>query len=175
MKPLRRHDLYFTLNDIGGMEGLSEWMEVAETYRSPLGRAMATKYAEKMYVSDKLLNCAAALDGFHRLLTGKAEGPHFGDRIKECIDIAGPQFESLVHNPTEWSKELKHHRNEIAHHFGRRMQQATEQQSYISNAAYWLLMFCLLRQASVADATFDKVLSHPRLQFLATKLRAIFS
>ena len=168
------HDLFFTLDDIGGMNGFAEWMRVAEKYRSQLGRAMATKYAERMYPSDKLLNCAAALDGFHKTLTGKAEGPSFRNRIRQCIDIAGLQFESLVHDPDEWTIELKHHRNEIAHHYGRRMGEATEQQLYIADAAYWLLMFCLLRQASVPDSTFDKLLSHQKLRFLASKLRAIF-
>jgi hypothetical protein len=171
-KPLG-HDLFFTLDDIGGMNGLAEWMRVAEKYRSPLGRAMATKYADGMYVSDKLLNRAASLDGFDRIRTGTDQGPHFANRIRQCIDIAGPQFESLVHDPTKWTTELKHHRDEIAHHYGRRMRQATEEQFYISDAAYWLLMFCLLRQASVADETFDKLVSHPKLRFLANKLRAI--
>jgi hypothetical protein len=49
MRPLWRHDLFFTLDDIGGMKGLAEWMKVAETYRSPLGRTMATKYAETVH------------------------------------------------------------------------------------------------------------------------------
>jgi hypothetical protein len=166
-----RHDLLFTLDDIGGMNGLAEWMRVAEKYRTPLGRAMATKYAERMYVSDRFLNRAAALEGFDRI---RAPGHrYFADRVRKCIDIAGPQFESLVHDPTKWTTELKHHRNEVAHHYGRRMRQATEEQVYIADAAYWLLLFCLLRLASVADATFDKLLSHRKLQFLANKLRAI--
>lgn len=173
MKPLKPHDLFFTLDDIGGINGLAEWMRVADRYRSPLGRAMATKYAERMYVSDRFLNRAAALEGFDRIRTPGDR--HFADRTRQCIDIAGPQFESLVHDPAKWTTELKHHRNEIAHHYGRRMRQATEDQLYISDAAYWLLMFCLLRQASVADATFDKLLSHPKLQFLANKLRGMFA
>jgi hypothetical protein len=172
MKP-EWYDLFFTLDDIGGMSGLAEWMRVAEKYRSSLGRAMATKYAERMYVSDKLLNRAAALDGFDRILTGIGRGRYFADRIRQCIEIAGPQFESLVHDPAKLTTELKDHRDEIAHHYGRWMRQETEQQLYISDAAYWLLMFCLLRQASVADSTFDKLLSHRKLQFLANKLRAI--
>jgi hypothetical protein len=174
LKPLKRHDLFFTLEDIGDMEGLAEWMRISERYRSPLGRAMATKYAERMSLSDRFLNRAAALEGFDRIRTGKGRGRQFAERINECIDIAGPQFESLVHDPAKWSKELKHHRNEIAHHYGRRMRQATEEQFHISDAAYWLLMFCLLREASVPEATFDKLLSHRKQQFLAKKLRSMF-
>jgi hypothetical protein len=134
---------------------------------------MATKYAARMYVSDKLLNRAAALDGFDRIRTGVGWGRKFAARVRECIDIARPQFECLVHDPAKFTTELKDHRDEIAHHYGRRMRQATEAQLYISDAAYWLLMFCLLRQASAADVTFDKLLSHRKLQFLANKLRAV--
>ena len=61
IKPLKSHDLFFTLDDIGGIKGFAEWMRVADRYRSALGRAMATKYAERMYVSDRFLNGAAAL------------------------------------------------------------------------------------------------------------------
>ena len=44
-------------------------MRIAERYRSPLGRAMATKYAGQIYVSDRFLNRAAALEGFDRIRT----------------------------------------------------------------------------------------------------------
>jgi hypothetical protein len=175
MRPLWRHDLFFTFDDIGGMKGLAEWMKVAETYRSPLGRTMATKYAERMYVSDRFLNRVASLDGFDRILTGKGRGRHFADRIRQCIEIAGPQFDSLLHDAAKWTTELKDHRDEIAHHYGRRMRQESEKQVYLSDAAYWLLVFCLLRTASVANETIDKLLSHPKLQFLANKLGAMFA
>jgi hypothetical protein len=36
-------------------------------------------------------------------------------------------------------------------------------------------VFCLLRTASVANETIDKLLSHPKLQFLANKLGAMFA
>jgi hypothetical protein len=136
-------------------------------------RARAAKYAERMYVSDRFLNRAAALEGFDRIRTRKGRGRYYADRVRQCIDIAGPQFGSLVHDPAKWTTELKDHRDEIAHHYGRRMWEKTEEQHYISDAAYWLLMFCLLRQASVADATFDKLLAHRKLRSLANKLRAI--
>jgi hypothetical protein len=174
-KPLSRHDLFFTLQDLGGMKGLSEWMRVASKYRSPLGRAMATKYSERMYVSDRFLNCAAALEGFDRIDTGVAQGRIFADRIRRCVDIAGPQFGVVIHDADRWVEELKHNRNEIAHHYGRRMRQATEEQVDISGAAAWLLIFCLLREASAPEALFDKIIKHRKLQYLAGRHRTMFA
>ncbi|GAB3816617.1 ApeA N-terminal domain 1-containing protein [Micromonospora zhanjiangensis] len=173
-KPLDRHSLFFTLDDIGGVAGLASWMQVTEKFRSALGRAMATKYAEKMYVSDRFLNRAAALEGFDRIKTGQSRGRTFVERISECISIAGAQFAELVCDPGKWATELKNHRNEIAHHYGRRMRQAVEDQLYISDSAFWLLVFCLLREAGIEDAMFDKILSHQKLQYLKRKNQSIF-
>ena len=174
-KPLRASDLFFSLDDLGGMDGVAEWMKVAEKYRTALGRIMATKYAERMYVSDRFLNRVVALEGFDRIDTGKSTGRAFAASIRRCIDLAGPQFLTLVNDPDKWATELKHHRNELAHHYGRRMRQAAEESLYIGNGAFWLFVFCLLREASVADAVFDKITAHQELQFLARKNRTMFS
>jgi hypothetical protein len=173
-KPLIRWDLYFNLSDMGGVSGLESWMAIAEKYRSSLGRAMATNYAESMYVSDRFLSRVAALEGVDRIDFGRRKRD-FAVRIGRCIEIAGPQFASLIHDPDRWATELKHHRNELAHHYGRRMRQATEEQSYLAAGAYWLMVFFLLRKASVPDDLFDKILTHRKLQFLREKNQSMFA
>jgi hypothetical protein len=172
-KPLTPRDLFFNMDDIGGMAGFARWAKIAKKYRSPLGRAMATKYAERMYVSDRLLNLAAALEGFDREATQISKGRTFAERIDRCIDIAGPQFSTLVDDASRWASELKTHRNEIAHHYGRRMREATEEQLFLADSAYWLLVFCLLREAAFDDVVFDKIRADRRVVYLAKRLRAL--
>ena len=38
---IEHHDLFFTPDDLGGMEGIAKWMKAAEKYRSTLGAPWA--------------------------------------------------------------------------------------------------------------------------------------
>ncbi len=175
LKPLNRFDLFFNLEDIGGIDALTAWMAVARKYRSALGRTMATRYSQDGYLSDRLLNRAAALEGFDRIDTGISNGRTFAQRIRRCVDLAGPRFAEVVYDPEKWITELKDQRNEIAHHYGRRMRQAVEEQLYLADGAYWLLVFCLLKETGVADPVFDHIAAHRKLKHLARKHQEMFS
>jgi hypothetical protein len=53
------------------------------------------------------------------------------------------------------------------------MRQATEEQLFIAESAYWLLVFCILREAGFADAVFDKILADRRVVYLGDRLREL--
>lgn len=167
---LGRHDLLFTLEDLGGLPTVVNWMEVAAVHREALGRVMATRYAKRMYVSDRFLNRAAALEGFDRVETGRGRGRTFATRLSSCTNLAGQPFTELVHNPRKWIRELVDHRNEIAHHYGRRMREATEEQVYLADSAYWLFVFCMLRKADAPQTVFERICNDQRLVFLKRRL-----
>lgn len=116
--PVKRHDMYFTLDDMDGMNGVGRWLKVASRYRTELSRVMATRYSASMFLEDRIMNVSAALDSFDqvRRKTGKQK-VNYVDRITQCIDLAGAPFTDLIaQDGQDWAKTLKDTRHDLAHH-----------------------------------------------------------
>lgn len=166
-KEMKIHDVVFSLPDIGGMEGVSKWLDVAKKNQSALGRVMTTRYAEKMYATDHLLNCAAALEAYDRDKYG--DNSHYVDRLKRCVDLAGEHFEELVGDADTWAKALKDNRNTVAHHLST-IEGASTEQIVLSQSAFWLFAMCLLRDAEAPEVVFTKLTEQPSWGWLRKRL-----
>ena len=156
-KRLNSHDVVFTLDDLGGVDAITKWLQVAEKHASALGRVMVARYSDSSYASDNLLNSAAALEGYHRdkYEEGKDTGTNFVDRIKKCIEVAGDVFTDLVPDTEMFAKLLKKNRVAVAHHLSGA--EGSTQQIFLSRAAAWLLLICLLRDAGSPEQVFVKI------------------
>jgi hypothetical protein len=64
--PVKDDDMYFTFDDLGGIDGIGRCLTVAEDYRTELGRVMATGYREGMVLEDRIMSVSAALDSFDK-------------------------------------------------------------------------------------------------------------
>lgn len=93
-EPADRHDMYFTLADLGGIDAVGRWLDQAERYRTELGRVMATRYSAKMYVEDRIMNICAALDSFDKVRRGTSAD--YVERITQCVALAGQPFLNLI-------------------------------------------------------------------------------
>lgn len=111
-KPLQTHDIVFSLDDLGGVESLTRWLEVADNNAASLSRVMISRYSDTTYASDLLLNAAAALEGYHRdkYEEGKETKTWFTERIKKLVEDAGAIFEDLVPDTELFAKLLKDNR-----------------------------------------------------------------
>jgi hypothetical protein len=167
-RPPNEHDMAFTFTELGGMDGVAEWLKVAAKYRSTLGRVMNTRYERRMFVEDRLLDRVAALEAFHRewKRTGK-ETVWLVDRLTELAGLARDAFTELVGDPQAWSKRVKKERDNIAHHKGRPAHQNSGDIYFSAEAAYWLFVLCMLRLMKAPAAVFDHITSCP--QFLWAK------
>ena len=168
------HNLYFTFDDLGGMEGLAKWMKAAAKYRSALGRAMSTRATPNMFVSDRMLNYTAALEGLDRTRTGNPEDK-LPKRLQRCGSQAGPLLEAMVGNVNKWSNAVAYHRNDIAHHLGRRPRGSESEQYYLGQSVYWAFVLNMLREAAVPTAVFDRIAEHQQFIYLNPKVKAIVS
>ncbi len=169
-RPLSPHEMLFTLADLGGTEGLARWLEVASRYRSELGRVMSTRYAEGMYVSDRLLNCAAALEAYDRSKYG--DDIWYVERLKRCAVTAGDLFEALVGDTEKWARILKNSRNDVAHH-NHRLDSASTAYLFLSHTAYWLFVLCLLRDSGAPGAVFERMQEHGQFNWLREQISQI--
>lgn len=162
-------DEIFTFREMGGIEGVGRWLEVAKKYRAPLGQAMATKYTRHMFVQNRFLNYVTALEGLHRAWSG-AEDSWFRTRIVELAELAGAPFDNLVGDVGAWSATVRDHRNNIAHHLGRQLHQRSSEIYYLADSGYWLFVLCMLRLLHAPDVVFDNVAQHPEFDWLTQGL-----
>jgi hypothetical protein len=167
-RPPGMHNMAFTFTELGGIDGVAEWLKVAAKYRSMLGRVMNTRYERRMFVEDRLLDRVAALEGFHRewKRTGKKE-VWLVKRLTELAALAGDPFTELVGDAQIWCKRVKKERNNIAHHKGRPAHQNSGEMYFAAEAAYWLFVLCMLRLMNAPAPVFHHIAGCP--QFLWTK------
>lgn len=169
-KALTRHDMFFSLADLGGMGGVEKWLAVAGANRSALGRVMATRYQRSMFVSDRVFNCAAALEAYDRDKHG--DSVTFAGRLTRSAALAGEPFQALVDDVDLWVKALKDARNDVAHHKAS-MGASSNEHLFLSPFAYWLFVLCLLREASAPSAVFDQITQHAQFRWLQRRLREV--
>ena len=160
----------FTFADLGGLDGVARWLEVAAKYRSTLGVVMNTSYRRTMFVNDRLLERLAALEGFHRIRSGM-EAPVLQTRLPDLTDLAGAPFEQLVGNVAAWRRRASAERNNIAHHKGRLVHQSSSDMYFTAEAAYWLFVLCMLREAQAPQPAFDHIVRCARFTWAMRKLR----
>lgn len=169
-RPLASHETCFTLAEMGGTEVVSRWLREAHKHRLALGRVMATRYSKSMYASDRLFNCASALEAYDRDKHGGNQ--YYVDRVRRCIATAGDPFSHLVGNTDEWAKELKNARNSVAHHKAQ-LHGSGSKHLFMSQSAYWLFVLCLLRDSEAPDTVFEKIRRSSQFRSLRTPLRQV--
>ena len=168
---ISNHELFFTFDDLGGMDGITKWMRAAKQYRSTLGRTMSIRAREGMFMSDRLLNYTAALEGFDRQKTGVPTND-LPARLRRCIDLAGEPFKALIGHVTWWVEAVTWHRNDIAHHLGREPRGPAVQQHYLAESLYWLAVYVMLREADAPQEVYDRIGAHQHFHYLGRKIKA---
>lgn len=168
---LQAHEMFFTYPDFGGIDGIGRWLRSAWRHRGGLGRVMASRYARQMLVSDRLLNRAAALEAFDREVTGFA-GSKFKTRMKRCADLAGAPFAGLVGDIDAWAEVIRLDRDDIAHHFGRRMKHSSADQFFLAESLYWLFILCMLRDCQAPAKVYQRIADHQALDWLGHRVQS---
>ena len=125
-----------------------------------------------MFMSDRLLNYVAALEGLDRKKTGIVETRDLPARLRRCVELAGDPFKDLVGHVSHWAELVAWHRNDIAHNFGRQPRGSAAEQHYLAESAYWLSVYVMLRMADLPDAVFDRLSRHQEFAHLGGEVRA---
>lgn len=176
-RPVTYADVRFTLGEMGGLPSLVQWMEVADKNRSMLARVMATSYSRQMYVSDQVLNCAAAIEAYDKQRNGSLpltpghREVTFRERVERCANLAGPEFLSLIGDAEAWGNTLKRHRVNVAHHL-ERGEDATADVLSVADAARWMFLLCLFQDCRFPSVVFKKCAASNEWTWLRHRLRA---
>lgn len=156
---------FFTLEELGGLEGTARWLTAAAQHRTALGRVMGTVYDRRMRATDRLMNRAAALEAYD---TDKFHDPNktnYVDRLKRCAAQAGVAFVAIVGDLGAWTERMKDARNEVAHRKPGVMTEATAYH-YLGETAYWLFVLCMLQEAGASGRMLDGIADHPDIHWL---------
>lgn len=169
---IRSSEMYFTFEDLGGMEGVRNWMESAKRHRTTLGRVMASKYRNGLFMEDRIFHRAAAIEAFARDRIGY-RGVKLPGALAHCCNLAGPEFATLVGDVDEWRKIAKSYRDDIGHHYGRRPNQGGSHKYFLAESLYWLFALCMLRDSAASENVFRKISNHHSWAWLAPKVQAV--
>lgn len=159
-------EMWFTLDQAGGMPALARWIQAASRLRVPVRRCMATSHSPQMYISDRILNASAALESLDRASTG-AQNTKFKTRLMRCVERAGSPFKNLVPDALAWAERIRLERDEAAHQFGRPERLTTVDSYALWQSLYLLFSLCMMREAACDEAAFASIVNHqdyPRLQ-----------
>ena len=168
LEPVKTTERYFSFDDFDGAAGVDRWLNVAQEYRTEIGRVMATRYSQSMYLEDKIMNICAALDSFDKVRrqTGGSD-VYFVDRIAESVSFSSGLIPGLLPEDTnQWAKEVKNMRHDLAHHRDRFRSGATGVSHILVEQLYWLFITCILRLADAPQTTFDAISRHKNIRWL---------
>ena len=129
---------------------------------------MATRYSTPMFVSDRLINCCAALEAFDRKTTAKST---FRSRVDRCVNLAGKPFSALVGDTAAWAAAVTRARNEVAHHLEHPVRRASPATLYLSMSLYYLFVLCMLRTTGAPDTVYGRITEHGQYLWLASAFR----
>lgn len=172
-RSLHDQDFLFTFNGFDGMAGVGRWMNAAEKHRGSLGRAMASLYAETMFVSDRLLNCTAALEAFDRQNHNARNRSTLKNRLHRCASMAGDPFTDLVGNVNTWVKAVIIERDDVAHNLGLRARTSNTETYYLWQSVYWLFVMCMLRECNAETTVFDRMPSYGPYRWLRSRIQRV--
>ena len=175
-EPVKDHDMYFTFDDLGGIDGIGRWLAVAADYRTELGRVMATRYRDGMVLEDRIMNVSAALDSFDMHRRGTGRWVEYAKRIKHCADLAGEPFHDLIVICTDqWVERVVNTRDDLAHHRERFRTDGSVGDHLLAEQLFWLFVLCLLRLTRAPDAVYERIGKHPQTRWLTERATAAAS
>lgn len=170
--PVKKHDLYFTFDDLGSIEGVGRWLATADNYRTELGRVMATRYSDDMYLEDRIMNVSAALDSFDMHRRGTGKWVEYSKRVRRCVDLAGQPFLDLIAtDPTRWVRTVVDTRDDLAHHRERFRVDGSIGEHLLSEQLFWLFAICMLRVADAPSAVFESIGRHAQFRWLTERAK----
>lgn len=172
---LSPYAMYFTFDDLGGVEGVQRWMQFAGSYRSELSRVMATRYNDQMFLEDRVTNCVAALESFDRTRRGdRHQGTHLVERLRECVAFAGSPFTDLLGGESvkDWTKRAKDHRHTLDHHLDAFRNDTGIIERELGDQLFWLATLCFLREAGAPDAVFEKIGKRSKFRWVGDRAKA---
>ncbi len=168
--PLKRERVLAEYQAIG-VPGLQRLLHAVSAIRIPVRRAVVTRHQEGAFNSDRLINVCAALEALDRLAA--PERRSFTQRIRQCVDLAGPPATELLGNRDRWIGWLRRRRDHVAHHLLPTDNRDGLEDLALAESAYLVFVLCVFRLADLPDEVFVRIGEGPWLQWLRNLLAEV--
>ncbi len=162
----RIHNMMFTFDDIGGIEGIAKWLDHSSEFRPVLGFLLSHWYLPRLYLENQFLNVVIALEALGNI---HSSGKTSLRKILKChYDSAGHAFQSSVPDRNAWVELTAKLRGKIVHGTPLR---DTEYDRLIplSDSIYLLTLISLLKKCGI-KVTYDSIAAKRRLQTIGGEL-----
>lgn len=161
-----------SFEELGGLEGVQRWWGMSAQLHEAADRAVAARFSEGMFVSDRVVHRCAALQ-----CIGRSIQPNSGSlaaEISAVVGIVRTEFESLVSSELveRWKRATIDLRNDAVH--PRRNPFGSDLAFYCGEAAHWLIVLALFRQIEAIGA-IEKVVACSEFKHVGRRLTELLS
>ena len=170
VKNIHPSQMLFAFDDIGGLEGISQWLRTSAKFKSVIGSLLSHWYLPTIYTDNRFLNIIIAAETLERIRLNQQKF-NFSEGLERLADFAGDPFESLVQDVKSWVNEIIRVRTNNLVHRGLRGDIEGPRMFWLSESLYFLVVFCLLRECGVAESTLSNIENHQRFRTIAEQLQ----
>ena len=165
-----RHQMLFNFEDVGGIDGVARWVDIAEKYDTVIGSLVSHWYLPRLYSQNRFTNACIAAEAMRRIQLQK-QSLNFHRELRVLIGQAGKPFATLVGDVDSWSNRVVRTRNNYVVHAGLNKVEAVNDLYLLSESLYCLVVICLLRECGVQEETVERIQRHQRFNLLSRQLR----
>lgn len=125
-RPQTPSDMFFTFDQIGGIQTVARWVAVSRQYRIVLGFLLTIRYSARLYEENRYSNVISAAETYHRMrfsneVKPKSEFRSYRRKLVKAVKISvGSRAANWVGDQLLYSNEprLRMRLSELANHAG---------------------------------------------------------
>ena len=159
-RSLGRREMLFTLEDVGGLEGLLNWLTRDSRIGLVLEELLSYWHVRKPYIGNQIVGLSVAAEMLYRSKRRLRRGRLSLKKVfTELAQDSQPFFGAVVGDTDSWVKEVTRMRHGAAH---RAIEGDNERLYALSESVYLLILLNLLHEMAVPDAVLREVVQHRR-------------
>ncbi len=163
------HSELFTMDELGGMEGISRWLNVLNGQETLMTALLVDRYRQPPIVTDRTGHLLAACEAYQRHRMTDKQGqirPLWGRVIAPKLNETGPLFKEWIGQPEEWKCNVNDVRNKhgVAHLQGYKSGNSVPADCFqlVNQQLYLLVVLCLLSESGVPVGVKEEVVKRMR-------------
>lgn len=174
-EPLDVRTILLAMNQVGGPDGIREWLGVAEQYRDELRRVLHTRWQPNRDPYDAVVALCSCLEAVDRRWRGDTV-KDLRVRLRRLAAFVDPAFAQFV--PAEsrhrWLQIAVQSRKYAAHHLGAVAVTPSPELHWLSESLYWVFVLVLLKLAGVNEKALLAAAQHHTLERVRRSIQAVF-
>ena len=162
---LSHSKMLFTFSDLGGIEGIARWLQVASRYRIAVGALVGNLYAESPYAESRFFNACTAAEALRRIQLGK-QNLNLSRELPMLAQQAGDAFRELVGDVDKWARRVVRVRDNIVVHRGLRGGANAYDIVWLADSLHLLAVLCVLSECGAQKTAEERVRQCERFYLL---------